>query len=535
MGLALIWVETLTAALVLLALFTACTVRLRWRLDRVGLAVLAALLLTAATGAAAYVLVTFWAGYYATYSDMFWYSHSFVVALVVGTVVLLARGLWPRAEPAARSWSRPRLTLALLALLTIDFITVSNIDLAVQVQMAAVRTEASARALDLVGPRPPDSDNAAPAYVHALEVFEPGLRDAPEGLRDAWFDRSPNWPRNGKVDSKAREVRMFLDRQRPSLQLFRKAAAMPNCRFDYAESRGVNMHFGERKPVHFGSDLLSLSALTQAADGNGRGALADIALCFRMARHVNDMKDLGLGDSFWIELDTAATLEAVLALGAPPAEDLTRLQIEPGRDARRDAQRLLTIWEAALEGSFDDVSRLVGLRMLHSDTPAVRLVFESVPYRVFFLRDDLSEFQQNMRRLKALAAKPYYQCRGELAEFYQQFRANRHGVMTRLVTPGVVSLAELAARAEATRGLIRLAIAMTVFRAKTGKYPDTLDAMLPQYILEIPMDPCDGKPLRMKRDGNGIVLYSVGIDQTDDGGRDWDAGSKTGDITFRLR
>ncbi|MCP4377762.1 MAG: hypothetical protein GY794_16495, partial [bacterium] len=51
----------------------------------------------------------------------------------------------------------------------------------------------------------------------------------------------------------------------------------------------------------------------------------------------------------------------------------------------------------------------------------------------------------------------------------------------------------------------------------------------------IPIDPFDGKPLRMARDKNGgVILYSVGPDIKDDGGQTLGNGKTTGDITFRL-
>jgi hypothetical protein len=94
---------------------------------------------------------------------------------------------------------------------------------------------------------------------------------------------------------------------------------------------------------------------------------------------------------------------------------------------------------------------------------------------------------------------------------------------------------EVAVRADAHRQLARLAVAATAYRAKNGTYPERLEALVPEYLPQIPRDPCDGQPLRARREGEGLVLYSVGLDLTDDGGAPWDVERRKGDIVFTLR
>jgi len=64
----------------------------------------------------------------------------------------------------------------------------------------------------------------------------------------------------------------------------------------------------------------------------------------------------------------------------------------------------------------------------------------------------------------------------------------------------------------------RVACALERNRLANGKFPETLDALSPQFIGKIPHDIIDGKPLRYKPTEGGYVLYSVGWNQTDDGG-----------------
>jgi hypothetical protein len=67
--------------------------------------------------------------------------------------------------------------------------------------------------------------------------------------------------------------------------------------------------------------------------------------------------------------------------------------------------------------------------------------------------------------------------------------------------------------------LARTAIALERYRLAHGEYPETLDALAPQFISKVPHDVIGGQPLKYRREANGqFVLYSVGWNETDDGG-----------------
>ncbi len=63
------------------------------------------------------------------------------------------------------------------------------------------------------------------------------------------------------------------------------------------------------------------------------------------------------------------------------------------------------------------------------------------------------------------------------------------------------------------------AIALKRCQLKNGKYPETLDALVPDFLSKVPLDPVDGKPLRYHLKADGMfTLYSVGRNGTDEGG-----------------
>jgi hypothetical protein len=74
--------------------------------------------------------------------------------------------------------------------------------------------------------------------------------------------------------------------------------------------------------------------------------------------------------------------------------------------------------------------------------------------------------------------------------------------------------------AQSSVDLARVACALERYRLAHGEYPQTLAALTPQFIAEVPHDIINGQPLhyRLRPDGQ-FILYSVGWNETDDGGQ----------------
>ncbi len=57
---------------------------------------------------------------------------------------------------------------------------------------------------------------------------------------------------------------------------------------------------------------------------------------------------------------------------------------------------------------------------------------------------------------------------------------------------------------------------------------------MPDYLAAVPLDPFSGDPLRMARQADALIVYSVGLDFEDSGGTPCDDETCTGDVTFRV-
>ncbi|MBP9900226.1 MAG: hypothetical protein KBH45_02115, partial [Verrucomicrobia bacterium] len=67
--------------------------------------------------------------------------------------------------------------------------------------------------------------------------------------------------------------------------------------------------------------------------------------------------------------------------------------------------------------------------------------------------------------------------------------------------------------------LARVACGLERYRLAHNQYPETLDALAPQFITKLPHDVINGQPLKYRRTDDGsFILYSIGWNEKDDGG-----------------
>ncbi|HEX4265483.1 MAG TPA: hypothetical protein VH597_14200 [Verrucomicrobiae bacterium] len=87
-----------------------------------------------------------------------------------------------------------------------------------------------------------------------------------------------------------------------------------------------------------------------------------------------------------------------------------------------------------------------------------------------------------------------------------------------LLIPNISKAAQTTTRNQNTINEAFIACALERYRIANGSYPDSLDALAPQFIEKLPHDIINGGPLKYRKTENSFVLYSVGWNETDDGG-----------------
>jgi hypothetical protein len=81
--------------------------------------------------------------------------------------------------------------------------------------------------------------------------------------------------------------------------------------------------------------------------------------------------------------------------------------------------------------------------------------------------------------------------------------------------------------------LLMTELAIRFFEARTGRPPESLAALVPADLESVPRDPfADGGPLSYRQAAGGYVLYSLGPNRKDDGGREPRSEGLDGDLTL---
>jgi hypothetical protein len=176
-------------------------------------------------------------------------------------------------------------------------------------------------------------------------------------------------------------------------------------------------------------------------------------------------------------------------------------------------------WNSALERSNKGYDRLVAvLRETDRVTRNQRLkqfVDELLPLREQFIRGRGAAALQN-------AASP--------SERGQVFG----DVYFALVASGVRKTNDAAERTTQTHDNVLTAYALAWYQRVNGRYPGTLAELAPTYLPKAPVDLFTGKGLIYKLTANGYLLYSVGINEKDDGGRTAEEQAGCDDLVVRM-
>jgi tRNA A-37 threonylcarbamoyl transferase component Bud32 len=98
----------------------------------------------------------------------------------------------------------------------------------------------------------------------------------------------------------------------------------------------------------------------------------------------------------------------------------------------------------------------------------------------------------------------------------------------------VLNLHEAVESSEQIRANLSVALSLALYQREHGRYPECLAALEPKYVGTLPQDTFSGKPLIYRPTENGYILYSVGKNGRDDGGRSWSDNPPGDDLVIRM-
>ncbi len=106
--------------------------------------------------------------------------------------------------------------------------------------------------------------------------------------------------------------------------------------------------------------------------------------------------------------------------------------------------------------------------------------------------------------------------------------------MTSLLLPAVRAASNAEDQQRQRLANLEATLALFDFHAEAGEFPESLEALVPIFADAVPGDLFSGKPLNYRRTADGFELYSVGRNETDDGGRTFGEENPGDDLVVRI-
>ncbi|QDV72832.1 Bacterial type II secretion system protein G [Botrimarina mediterranea] len=171
------------------------------------------------------------------------------------------------------------------------------------------------------------------------------------------------------------------------------------------------------------------------------------------------------------------------------------------------------VHELWLEGFFDANQTLRVTVSYWNRLKEIASIPDSVARRVAY-----SNFVEDLRRIDHAALKAK-----SLQEGHAPAIANGEVVGAIFVAnlfPDAGAVFDAADSTIARQRLTLLAAALKLHQLRHGEYPDALDALAPDPLAEIPLDPFTNEPFVYERRDEGFAIWSLGRNGVDDGGSD---------------
>jgi hypothetical protein len=380
----------------------------------------------------------------------------------------------------------------------------------------------------------------------ALGVFDQGTLANLEACRN-FYRGNTNYPQPTKLGTPAEDILVALGKFDTELNELRKAAATrPLSRFpiEYDSEPAAEIllpHLAQIKGIAIVVNLRTIALLDA---GKSEEAFQDLKLGFRLSDSIKDEPILidHLVRIATLSFDLQAIREGLARHAWSDAQLIELEKYLQSLDLLEELKEAIRGERALCIDSLDYLRRI----------GSVNLDFwtgGSVPSRKglsfllssFFYRNMLTISEWHQQFTFPTIDEKQHRIFPEFAGHLDQELAKLHGfhpytILALQLFPSVSGAVAKSARLQTYVDAARVACALERYRLANGQFPETLDVLASHLIGSVPNDVMDGQPLRYLRTANGYILYSIGWNKTDDGGKlAWNNGktptvnSKSGD------
>ena len=366
---------------------------------------------------------------------------------------------------------------------------------------------------------PEGAENAADTLIEAFLCYYEWNRTELESLPVAGREELPARTEPLAEETKGLVAQYLADNQQ-ALELLHKAAAMKHSRYpvDFSFGPGTLMyHFSDLRK---GAMLLKLDAILHAENGNAELAARSVTSTFGIARSLAKepivisqlvraaCQGLAISSLERIVNRTEFTDEQLVKLGKTVAD----ADVLAAMSRAFAGERCIGI--NVFKGPAVLSSEFVGYKM--PPAPILEL------YKALGLADrDAIVYIDVMNDYMKTTGIPLHQRQRTASTIEAKLKAtSKIHILLHKFMPAFSGVITINIRSIAQLRTARVALAIQRYRLAVDKCPDVLMDLVPTYLDTIPKDPFDGRSLRYEKLETGFVVYSVGEDRRDDGGKE---------------
>ncbi len=370
-----------------------------------------------------------------------------------------------------------------------------------------------------------------------LDAFDQLFRDAKLTEEDAEWQELLEWL--GKPESEwpagmRERLRQFVEKFAPLIAEIRAVAERggPACALDF--SQGLAMELPHLAQLRNLARLLRADAEVAVDQGEFDRVLDDMAAMMQLGDAIRDEPIL-ISQLVRIAISGIAydTIGAVPAEALDPAQYDRLVDMLANADHRDSFASAFGGEAAASEVFFDDPSfDWVNLGAVPDNVFELGFLWlYTSPVGVPLTILDEGTTLDILSRVQAAALLPFYESRPQL-EAIDEMVENlpRTRIFSRTMLPALMRANLAQARHEAMLDLVQMGLAVEAFHAEHGTYPQSFDEVADSVPGGVPVDPHTGQPYFYRPSEDSFLLYSVGMNLTDDGGYHH---LRDGDIVWR--
>jgi hypothetical protein len=449
-----------------------------------------------------------------------------------------------RDRPLLPRWAKWLIALVMVmvfVLLAVDVLTRAS-RRRWQAYAASIRASGQPLTFDEIEaarPKVPDEKNGALVIERLADELEqlPSYSDN-QGVNEWVFyfgDRNEGRDfLTGIAWERIEPSRAFLAEHQDLLDALGDLRDKPSGRLDIPNTDDIiESVFPRLSPIRAAGKLIAVRLSLNIFDNSANAAIDDLRLFSHVTGTLNDHPSV-IADLVQIALDALLIyqLEAYLVVFIPSAEQLGMLnELTSVRLAASDLMWPLIGERAYVVGLFNDFTNLkayLGGAIQPSFADRLPFVPELLArtnqIRAVKLITDLIDAGDSGTTQLAASRK----MANELASLSIVYRLAQE-------TTDISRYVELHFRCYGQLKSALTAIAAERFRMDHGRFPQSLDELVPEYLDEVPIDPFDNKPIKMKETDLGIVIYTIGDNEVDNDGQvEFDENRRPLDFGIRL-